>query len=112
MAEVLVVGGGPVGLMTALGVGESRREGDGDRSGGKHRVFAPRHLYAWTMLPALRNTSDCWMTCLPRAHRDGPSFRIFKTGENIVPNTTTMPRPALPIAYSLTLGQDMLRKLC
>ena len=110
MTEVLIVGGGPVGLMTALGLAREGVsviliEAEADI------VYSPRAIsYAWSILPALE-----WFGVLDdmiaAGHTiDDRCWRIFKTGETIVYNHDAV-RDITDRPYSLTLGQDLLAKV-
>jgi 3-(3-hydroxy-phenyl)propionate hydroxylase len=110
MTEVLIVGAGPVGLMTALGlaregVSVTLLEAEADI------VYSPRAIsYAWSILPALE-----WFGVLDdmiaAGHTiDDRCWRIFRTGETIVYNHDAV-RDITDRPYSLTLGQDLLAKV-
>lgn len=110
MAEVLVVGGGPVGLMTALGLAKAGVKVTVIEAEA-NIVYSPRAIsYAWTMLPALEYFGLLDDMLAAGHTATDRSFRIFKTGENIVYNHDALAgitdRP-----YSLTLGQDMLAEV-
>jgi 3-(3-hydroxy-phenyl)propionate hydroxylase/6-hydroxy-3-succinoylpyridine 3-monooxygenase len=107
VTDVLVVGGGPVGLMTALGlarVGVDVTVIEAEDS----IVYSPRAIsYAWTILPALEyfGVLDDMMaaghTTMERR------FRIYKTGETIIYTQDVLKR-VTDRPYNLTLGQDLL----
>ena len=110
MTEVLVVGAGPVGLMTALGlaregVSVTLLEAEDDI------VYSPRAIsYAWSILPALElfGVLDDMITA---GHIvDDRCWRIFRTGETIVYNHDAV-RGITDRPYSLTLGQDLLARV-
>ena len=110
MTEVLIVGGGPVGLMTALGLAR----------GGvpvtvleaeKDIVYSPRAIsYAWPILPGLE-LFGVLDDMIAAGHTiDERCWRIFKTGETIVYNHDAV-RDITERPYNLTLGQDLLAKV-
>lgn len=110
MTEVLIVGAGPVGLMTALGlaregVSVTLLEAEDDI------VYSPRAIsYAWSILPALQLFGVLDDMIAAGHIVDDRCWRIFKTGETIVYNHDAVcditDRP-----YSLTLGQDLLARV-
>jgi 3-(3-hydroxy-phenyl)propionate hydroxylase/6-hydroxy-3-succinoylpyridine 3-monooxygenase len=110
MTKVLIVGGGPVGLMTALGLARegvqvTLLEAEPDI------VYSPRAIsYAWSILPALEyfGVLDDMMAV---GHTvDDRCWRIFRTGETIVYNHDAV-RDITDRPYNLTLGQDLLAKV-
>jgi 3-(3-hydroxy-phenyl)propionate hydroxylase/6-hydroxy-3-succinoylpyridine 3-monooxygenase len=110
MTEVLIVGAGPVGLMTALGlaregVSVTLLEAEDDI------VYSPRAIsYAWSILPALE-LFGVLDDMIAAGHTvDDRCWRIFKTGETIVYNHDAV-RDITARPYSLTLGQDLLAKV-
>jgi 3-(3-hydroxy-phenyl)propionate hydroxylase len=110
MTKVLIVGGGPVGLMTALGlaregVSVTLLEAEDDI------VYSPRAIsYAWSILPALE-LYGVLDDMIAAGHTvDDRCWRIFKTGETIVYNHDAV-RDLTNRPYSLTLGQDMLARV-
>src|SRR3978361_1616925 len=110
MNEVLIVGAGPVGLMTALGlaregVSVTLLEAEDDI------VYSPRAIsYAWSILPALE-LFGVLDDIIDAGHTlDGRCGRIFKTGETIVYNHDAV-RDITDRPYSLTLGQDLLARV-
>jgi 3-(3-hydroxy-phenyl)propionate hydroxylase len=110
MTEVLIVGGGPVGLMTALGlaregVSVTLLEAEDDI------VYSPRAIsYAWSILPALE-LFGVLDDMIAAGHTvDDRCWRIFKTGETIVYNHDAV-RDITDRPYSLTLGQDLLARV-
>jgi 3-(3-hydroxy-phenyl)propionate hydroxylase len=86
MTDVLIVGGGPVGLMTALGlaregVSVTLLEAEDDI------VYSPRAIsYAWSILPALERFGVLDDMIAAGHTVDDRCWRIFKTGETIVYN--------------------------
>jgi 3-(3-hydroxy-phenyl)propionate hydroxylase len=110
MTEVLIVGGGPVGLMTALGlaregVSVTLLEAEDDI------VYSPRAIsYAWSILPALEQFGVLDDMIAAGHTVDDRCWRIFRTGETIVYNHDTV-RDITDRPYSLTLGQDLLAKV-
>ena len=110
MIDVLIVGGGPVGLMTALGLA---------RAGvpvtvleAEHGVvYSPRAIsYAWSILPGLE-LLGVFDDMMAAGHAiDERCWRIFQTGETIVYNHDAV-RGITDRPFSLTLGQDMLAKV-
>ena len=110
MTEVLIVGAGPVGLITALGlaragVSVTLLEAADDI------VYSPRAIsYAWPILPGLE-LFGLLDDMLAAGHIiDERCWRIFKTGETIVYNHD-MVRGITDRPYNLTLGQDLLAKV-
>jgi 3-(3-hydroxy-phenyl)propionate hydroxylase len=110
MAGVLIVGGGPVGLMTALGlvragVPVTLLEAEDDI------VYSPRAIsYAWPILAGLEHFGVL-DDMLAAGHTiDDRCWRIFRTGETIVYNHDAV-RGITDRAYNLTLGQDLLAKV-
>jgi 3-(3-hydroxy-phenyl)propionate hydroxylase len=110
MTEVLIVGAGPVGLMTALGlaregVSVTLLEAENDI------VYSPRAIsYAWSILPALQ-LFGVLDDMIAAGHTvDDRCWRIFKTGETIVYNHDAV-RDITDRPYSLTLGQDLLARV-
>jgi 3-(3-hydroxy-phenyl)propionate hydroxylase len=110
MTEVLIVGGGPVGLMTALGLARegvqvTLLEAEADI------VYSPRAIsYAWSILPALQ-LFGVLDDMIAAGHTvDDRCWRIFKTGETIVYNHDAV-RDITDRPYNLTLGQDLLAKV-
>jgi 3-(3-hydroxy-phenyl)propionate hydroxylase/6-hydroxy-3-succinoylpyridine 3-monooxygenase len=110
MIEVLIVGGGPVGLMTALGlaregVSVTLLEAEDDI------VYSPRAIsYAWSILPALESFGVLDDMIAAGHTVDDRCWRIFKTGETVVYNHDAV-RDITDRPYSLTLGQDLLAKV-
>jgi 3-(3-hydroxy-phenyl)propionate hydroxylase len=110
MTGVLIVGAGPVGLMTALGlaregVSVTLLEAEDDI------VYSPRAIsYAWSILPALE-LFGVLDDMIAAGHTvDDRCWRIFKTGETIVYNHDAV-RDLTNRPYSLTLGQDLLGRV-
>jgi len=107
MTEVLIVGAGPVGLMTALGlaregVSVTLLEAEDDI------VYSPRAIsYAWSILPALQLFGVLDDMIAAGHIVDDRCWRIFKTGETIVYNHNAI-CDITDWPYSLTLGQDLL----
>lgn len=107
MTEVLIVGAGPVGLMTALGlaregVSVTLLEAEDDI------VYSPRAIsYAWSILPALQLFGVLDDMVAAGHIVDDRCWRIFRTGETIVYNHDAV-RDITDRPYSLTLGQDLL----
>jgi 3-(3-hydroxy-phenyl)propionate hydroxylase len=110
MTEVLIVGAGPVGLMTALGlaregVSVTLLEAEDDI------VYSPRAIsYAWSILPALQLFGVLDDMIAAGHIVDDRCWRIFKTGETIVYNHDAV-RDNTDRPYSLTLGQDLLARV-
>lgn len=110
MTEVLIVGAGPVGLMTALGlaregVSVTLLEAEADI------VYSPRAIsYAWSILPALQLFGVLDDMIAAGHIVDDRCWRIFKTGETIVYNHDAV-RDITDRPYNLTLGQDLLAKV-
>jgi 3-(3-hydroxy-phenyl)propionate hydroxylase/6-hydroxy-3-succinoylpyridine 3-monooxygenase len=110
MTAVLIVGAGPVGLMTALGlaregVSVTLLEAEDDI------VYSPRAIsYAWSILPALE-LFGVLEDMIAAGHTiDDRCWRIYKTGETIVYNHDAV-RDITDRPYSLTLGQDLLARV-
>lgn len=110
MTGVLIVGAGPVGLMTALGlaregVSVTLLEAEDDI------VYSPRAIsYAWSILPALQLFGVLDDMIAAGHIVDDRCWRIFRTGETIVYNHDAV-RDITDRPYSLTLGQDLLARV-
>lgn len=110
MSEVLIVGAGPVGLMTALGLA---REGISVNllEAADDIVYSPRAIsYAWSILPALELFGVLDDMIAAGHIVDDRCWRIFKSGETIVYNHDAV-RGITDRPYSLTLGQDLLARV-
>jgi 3-(3-hydroxy-phenyl)propionate hydroxylase/6-hydroxy-3-succinoylpyridine 3-monooxygenase len=110
MTQVLIVGAGPVGLMTALGLARENIEVCLIEAEDKI-VYTPRAIsYAWpifTPLEALGVLDDMMVA----GHTvDERTWRVFKTGETIIYNHDAV-RGLTNRPYSLTLGQDRLAEV-
>lgn len=110
MQDVLIIGGGPVGLVTALGLA---RQGISVTllEAEDNIVYSPRAIsYAWPILPGLEQYGVL-EDMLRLGHTvDERSWRVFRTGETIVYNHDAV-REITDRPYSLTLGQDLLAKV-
>ncbi len=107
MTQVLVVGAGPVGLITALGL--ARAGIDVTVIEAEDRIlYTPRAIsYAWPIFPHLERLGVL-DDMLKAGHTvDERSWRIFRTGETIVYNHDAV-RDITDRPFSLTLGQDRL----
>jgi 3-(3-hydroxy-phenyl)propionate hydroxylase/6-hydroxy-3-succinoylpyridine 3-monooxygenase len=110
MTKVLIVGAGPVGLMTALGlaragVAVTLLEAEDDI------VYSPRAIsYAWPILAGLEHFGVLDDMIAAGHTIDERCWRIFKTGETIVFNHDAV-RDITDRPYNLTLGQDLLAKV-
>lgn len=110
MTDVVVVGGGPVGLMTALGLAKAGVDVTVIEAEA-NIVYSPRAIaYAWTILPALEYFGLLDDMIAAGHTTTDRSFRIFKTDENIVYNHDVLVG-LTDHPYSLTLGQDMLAEV-
>ncbi|MCK9282708.1 MAG: FAD-dependent monooxygenase [Rhodocyclaceae bacterium] len=110
MTEVLVVGGGPVGLMTALGLAKAGVNVTVIEAEA-NIVYSPRAIaYAWTILPALEYFGLLEDMIAAGHTTTERSFRIFRTNENIVYNHDVL-AGITDHPYSLTLGQDLLAEV-
>ena len=110
MIEVLIVGAGPVGLMTALGLA---REGVSVTliEAEDDIVYSPRAIsYAWSILPALQLFGVLDDMIAAGHIVDDRCWRIFRTGETITYNHDAV-RDITDRPYSLTLGQDLLARV-
>ena len=110
MTHVLIVGAGPVGLMTALGL--ARENIDVCLIEAEDRiVYTPRAIsYAWPIFAPLEafGVLDDMMAA---GHTvDERTWRVFKTGETIVYNHDAV-RDITNRPFSLTLGQDRLAEV-
>jgi len=110
MTHVLIVGAGPVGLMTALGL--ARENIDVCLIEAEDRiVYTPRAIsYAWPIFAPLEafGVLDDMMAA---GHTvDERTWRVFKTGETIVYNHYAV-RDITNRPFSLTLVQDRLAEV-
>ena len=110
MTQILIVGAGPVGLMTALGL--ARENIDVCLIEAADRiVYTPRAIsYAWPIFAPLEafGVLDDMMAA---GHTvDERTWRVFKTGETIVYNHDAV-RDITNRPFSLTLGQDRLAEV-
>ena len=110
MTQVLIVGAGPVGLMTALGLARENIDVCLIEAEDKI-VYTPRAIsYAWPIFAPLEafGVLDDMMAA---GHTvDERTWRVFKTGETIIYNHDAV-RDITDRPYSLTLGQDRLAEV-
>jgi 3-(3-hydroxy-phenyl)propionate hydroxylase len=112
MMDFLVVGGGPVGLMTALGQGLAKAGVNVTVMEAEDRiVYSPRAIsYAWTILPALEHFGVLDDMIAAGHTTQERYFRVFKTGETIIHNHDVL-KGRTDRPYALTLGQDGLAEV-
>lgn len=108
--DVVVVGGGPVGLMCALGLAKQGinvavLERD------KSISYTPRAIsYAWPIFAGLEYFGLIDDMLSAGEIVDSRSWRVFKTGETISYNHDSV-RDITNRPYSLTLGQDVIGEI-
>lgn len=110
MTQVLIVGAGPVGLITALGLARSGIEVSVIEAEDRI-LYTPRAIsYAWPIFPYLERLGVL-DDMLAAGHTvDERCWRIFGTGETIVYNHDAV-RSVTGRPFSLTLGQDRLAQV-
>ena len=110
MTQVLIVGAGPVGLMTALGLAQAGVE-VAIIEAEDRILYTPRAIsYAWPIFPHLERLGVLDDMMAAGHTVDERCWRIFKTGESIVYNHDAV-RDITERPYNLTLGQDRLAEI-
>ncbi|WCT72205.1 NAD(P)/FAD-dependent oxidoreductase [Sphingomonas naphthae] len=107
MTDVTIVGAGPVGLLTALGLGRAGFDVEViDAAPGVNT--APRAMsYTWAVFADLEKLGVLDDLLAAGLRDDARSWRVRRTGETIVFDFSAL-RPYTDRAYGLTLGQDRL----
>lgn len=105
--SVIISGGGPVGLMCALGLARQGIKVDLFEA-EPDIVYSPRAIgYAWPILEAL-SSLDLLDDMMAAGHTTEKRYwRVLKTGETVVLNHDAV-KDITPFPYSLTLGQHLL----
>lgn len=110
MHQVIVVGGGPVGLMCALGLAKQGIN-VAVLEKNKEISYAPRAIvYAWPIFSGLEYFGVVSDMLAEGEIVDSRSWRVLETGETISYNHDSV-RDLTNRPFSLTLGQDLVAKI-
>jgi 3-(3-hydroxy-phenyl)propionate hydroxylase/6-hydroxy-3-succinoylpyridine 3-monooxygenase len=111
MHDVIVVGGGPTGFVTALGLAQGRGQRVPDR-GRPAIISSPRAcVYHWSMLDGLERLGIREEAERIGYTKDDYLWLVKKTGERLEYDISVVGQ-VTPYPYNIQLGQDRLAEIC